>query len=211
MCGRADNAALGWGRDGFTLVEIMIVVAILAVVAVGLVGLNSHLETQNRIALTEHCLEILSKAVAEFHDITGHFPVDAWLDIDATPGIDDETGSRINGAVLDDPSVVPEPNELLYLQLSLLPQTREIIANLPEKLLEEPLSGATVDLVGQSPNTPYLRSIVDPWHTDNDPQPLNYQRDTTNPDDVFPSIWSSGTDGKTGSEAEKADDISNEN
>ena len=205
MCGTAGNAVLGRGRDGFTLVEVLIVVAILALVAAGLVGLGSYMQTQNNTVLTEQCLQLLSTAVAEFHDITGHYPVDNWGDIGAD-------GSRLAGA--EDTNGPPSSDELLYLQLSLLPQTREIIANLPEKLLVRPLSGARVQLAGQSSNTPYLRSIVDAWE-----QPVNYvvyeddpdvpngpNDDPNDPDDVFPRLYSNGPnevdDGETG------DDIS---
>ena len=83
------------------------------------------------------------------------------------------------------------------MQLSLFPQTREIIANLPEKLLAKPLSEATVQLAGQSSNTPYLRSIVDPWGN-----PLVYEEVSGG----FPIIRSYGPDGNNVT----VDDISNE-
>ncbi len=164
-------------RLGFTLVEVLIVVAILAVVAAGLVGLSSYLQTQNNTVLTEKCLELLSTAVAEFYDITAHFPIDDWGDIGAD-------GSRIAGASKSGDN--PNSDELLYLQLSLLPQTRQIISKLPEKLLASPLSEARVQLAHDlSANTPYLRSIVDPWG-----EPLHYDASGS-----FPRIWSSGPDG----------------
>ena len=191
MCQRADKRTLGRGRDGFTLVEVLIVVAILAVVAVGLVGLSSYLQTQNDTVLTEKCVELLSTAVAEFHDITGHYPIDDW-DVRNT-----STGCRIAGAQLGGTDE-PESDELLYLQLSLLPQTRAIIAKLPEKLLAAPLSGATVQLAHDPlADTPYLRSIVDAWGN-----ALKYEEVSGG----FPIIRSYGPDGPSGS---TEDDISN--
>ena len=47
---------------------------------------------------------------------------------------------------------------------------------------------------------------MDPWHTKDDPRPLNYLRDPDDPDEVFPKIWSYGPDG----DPETEDDISNE-
>ena len=182
-------------QPAFTLVEVLIVVAILALVAAGLVGVSSYLQTQSKTVLTEKCVELLSTAVAEFYDITGHYPIDKWADIGAD-------GSRIAGATESDGP--PNSDELLYLQLNLLPQTREIISRLPEKLLAAPHDGITVQLAHDlSADTRYLRSIVDPWHTDNDPRPLNYQRN----DPDFPSIWSNGPDG-TDDDGD-GDDISN--
>ncbi len=189
-------------RLGFTLTEVLIVVAIIALLAAGLVGVSNYVQTQGNVALTEQCVKLLSTAVAQFHDITGHYPIDNWTD--SQDGAS-HSYSRILNA---NRSGTPNSDELLYLQLSLLPQTREIISKLPEKLLAAP--AGTVQLAGQSSPTPYLRSVVDPWHTDNDPRPLNYERDTTDPDGVFPRIWSNGPDGKSSTDAEKADDITNE-
>lgn len=186
MCGTADNKVLPGGRDGFTLVEVLIVVAILAVAAVALVGVSSYLQTQSSIALTEQCVELLSTAVAEFHDITGHYPIDenAWDDRN-DPAI--LPGCRLAGA--EDTNGPANSDELLYLQLSLLPQTREIISKLPEKLIAAPLSEATVQLAHDPlADTPYLRSIVDAWGN-----ALEY--DDYNDPDRFPLIRSDGPDG----------------
>ena len=138
--------------------------------------------------------------MAEFYDITGHYPVDVWVDVDGDNIIDDDPNPNIrrliDRAELRSGSLVDASDELLYLQLSLLPQTQGIIAKLPERLLAAP--GAAVRLAGQSSNTPYLRSIVDPWGN-----ALDY--DTSG---SFPRIWSYGPD-KTNNDG-AGDDISNE-
>ncbi len=181
-------------KPAFTLVEVLIVVAILAVVAVGLVGVSGYLQTQSSIALTEKCVELLSTAVAEFYDITGHYPVDNWT-VTST-----DSTCRIYNAVKTGGTRNPAPDELLYLQLSLLPQTREIISKLPNQLLAKPLDPSnnliTVTLAGQTNPTPYLRSIVDPWG-----EPLDY--DTSG---SYPVIQSGGPDGDL---ATTEDNISN--
>ncbi|MBA7553769.1 hypothetical protein ES705_46368 [subsurface metagenome] len=171
--------------------------AILAVAAVALVGVSSYLQTQSSIALTEHCLELLSTAVAEFHDITGHYPIDDWT---VRNNVIISPGCRIAGA--NNLGGTPSSEEMLYLQLSLLPQTREIISKLPERLLAAPHDGVTVRLAHDPlADTPYLRSIVDAWGN-----ALEY--DDYNDPDRFPLIRSDGPD-KTNDNG-GGDDIDNE-
>ena len=193
-----NNMAWSPRRWGFTLVEVLIVVAILALLVAVLVGVASSISTQRDTALTKNCLDILDAALAEFREITGHYPVDDW-----TAAITDST-CLIDGATKTPGTDDPGPSEVLYLQLSILPQTREIIAKLPDQLLTKPLDASdnliTVQLAGQSGNTPYLRRVVDAWGT-----PLEYTRDSSDPDDVFPTIASAGADPGT-----TEDDITNE-
>ncbi len=196
-------------QPAFTLVEVLIVVAILTLVAAGLLGVSNYIHTQSNVTLTKHCLELLSKAVADFHDITGHYPIDAWPATDDWDAQDSGKyiylGCRIRYATEN--GGPPNSDELLYLQLSLLPQTRQIIAKLPEKLLAAP--GSAVQLAGQSSNTRYLRSIVDPWGNALNYALVYYDSDgippAEDPDVTFPDLSSNGPDGDPGTE----DDISN--
>ena len=71
MYRQADNRVLPGARNGFTLIELIVVVAILVMVAAAMVGVSNYLQTQKKIVLTEKCVELLSIAVAEFYDITG--------------------------------------------------------------------------------------------------------------------------------------------
>jgi len=183
---------------GFTMVEVLIVVAIMALLVSVLVGVAGRIDDQRNTTLTENCLDILDAALREFREITGHYPVDDWGDIDTT--------SLIYNA--NAPGVPPESDELLYLQLSILPQTREIISKLPNQLITAPQSDATVQLLDNpTADTPYLQSIVDAWGN-----VLVYTRDSAHPNDVFPTITSDGPDGPNnshGGDGDTVDDIDN--
>lgn len=179
------HVAFPLARRAFTMVELLIVVAILAILVAVLLGVSSYITTQNNTALTRNCMDILDAAIGEFHAITGRYPVDDWID---NGGYMDAVGSLIDGA--EAPGGPPGEDELLYLQLSLLPQTREIIAKLPEQLLAQ--SSVTVEIGGQP--TPYLRSIVDAWGTPLNDDPGDPDDDTSDPYDVFPRLWSNGPD-----------------
>ena len=172
---------------GFTLVEVLVVVAIVALLVGVLVGVTKHIDTKKKEALTESCLNLLKTAVTEYHDITGHYPIDRWVDGDGDGVFDDPpvgdpyhelVGCRLVRASLADGSPDPRSDELLYLQLSMLPQTRDIIRKLAGQLVAEPNSRAIVRIAGRE--TPYLRSIVDGWE-----EPLIYTQ---------PRIYSSGPD-----------------
>ena len=178
-------------RPAFTMIEVLIVVAIVALLVAVMVGVVDNIETQGKIALTENSLKILDAALKEFHDITGHYPVDNWGDRDTT------TGCLIAGAT--DSGDAPESDEVLYLQLSILPQTREIISELPEQLLTQAHNGITVQLAHDlTEDTPYLRRIVDAWGN-----ALIY--DDHDDPDRFPEITSDGADPST-----TEDNITNE-
>ena len=185
----------------FTLTEILIVVAILALLVTMLVVGASFIQTRNKTILTKKSLDILSTAIAEFRDITGHFPIDKdeWVDRDDSDVL---PGCRLAEATADD-EVALQGSELLYLQLSLLPQTREIIANLSDRLLAT--ANTTVQLASNPlSDTRYLRSIVDAWgNTINydveadDPDVPDATDDPDDRDDVFPQLWSNGPDGES--------------
>ena len=183
MLKQRQYTAWSSGCEGFTLVEVLIVVAILAVVVAAMVGAGMAINVQRDTALTKNCLDVLDAALAEFHGITGKYPENDWATAIADNTCIIYSASATGGT--------PDSDEVLYLQLSILPQTREMISKLPGQLIIEPLSGATVTIGGDT--TPYLQSIVDAWGN-----ALNYQRDTANPDTVFPDLWSNGPDGTPG-------------
>lgn len=189
------------GHWGFTLVEVLIVVAILAVLVAALVGASIAINTQRDTALTKNCLDVLDATLAEFRAITGKYPVDAW---DDDGGKMRAVGSLIDGATWG--NVEPNSDELLYLQLSLLPQTREMISKLPVRLVVAAHNDAKVQLAHDlTEDTPYLQSIVDAWGN-----ALSY--DDYDDPDRFPLIRSDGPDGPNAPAGDGAtdDDINNE-
>lgn len=184
-------------RPAFTLLEVLIVVAIVALLVAVMVTAWGPIDEQAKIALTKNCLDTLDAALRRFHDITGRYPVDTWADID-------DPGSLIAGASQIDGADEPSSSELLYLQLNVLPKTRDMIAGIDGQLLVQPLDSGdnsiTVELADQlGVLTPDLRRIVDAWGN-----VLIY--DDHDDPDRFPLIYSCGPDTTFGTE----DDITNE-
>ena len=62
-------------QSGFTLSEVLIVVAILLILAGALVGFGKHLKQQARASLCECTIGVLIAAIEQYHDWHDAFPV----------------------------------------------------------------------------------------------------------------------------------------
>ncbi len=61
-------------QSGFTLSEVLIVVAILLILAGALVGFGKHLKQQAQASLCECTIGVLIAAIEQYHDWHGVFP-----------------------------------------------------------------------------------------------------------------------------------------
>ena len=64
-----------YGQSGFTLSEVLIVVAILLILAGALVGFGKHLNQQAQASLCECTIGVLIAAIEQYHDWHEAFPV----------------------------------------------------------------------------------------------------------------------------------------
>ena len=75
-----------YSQSGFTLSEVLIVVAILLILAGALVGFGKHLKQQARANLCECTIGIIVAAIEQYHDWHEAFPVqDNALDPQMSP------------------------------------------------------------------------------------------------------------------------------
>ncbi|RKY09539.1 MAG: hypothetical protein DRP66_01950 [Planctomycetota bacterium] len=63
-----------YSQPGFTLSEVLIVVAILLILAGALVGFGKHLKQQARASLCECTIGVLIAAIEQYHDWHDAFP-----------------------------------------------------------------------------------------------------------------------------------------
>jgi len=197
-------------KTGFTLVEMLIVVAVIAILISMVIGIASRIENQAKQQLTEGTIAVLNGALEQFSDYgfryndanysDFHFPLDCngFSDIE----LETELGGIISGGAHD---ANYSGSEALYFFLSRVPESRETLDKIDKSLITSKDKNKqdmiiTIDDV----NYPLMR-IIDPWGTT-----LRYDyydEITLDPNSKrnFPVIISAGPDGVFGTD----DDITN--
>lgn len=69
-------------KSGFSLIEVLTAVAIIAILAGALLGLGKHLRTQAEINLTLGTMGVLESALDQYYDAFGQFPFETNLAVD---------------------------------------------------------------------------------------------------------------------------------
>jgi len=106
-------------KTGLTLVEMIIVVAVIAMLATMVIGIASHIDTQSKERATEATFALLEGALDEYKDFTDNFPDANYAD--------------------------PNKNsEFLYEKLNSIPGSKKVLQEINDKLIQnkfEPLAG----------------------------------------------------------------------
>ncbi len=198
-------------KIGFTLVEMVVVIAIVAVLATMVIGIAAHIDSKKDQKRARRTIVLLSTALGQFHDYgfsykhhdytAFTFPLDC-NDFDAVKIAETLEGAlgaddvQISGAHNPDYS----GNEVMYLLLSMVPASRATLEKIDKKLIVS--SGATIT-IGEREYP--LLIVMDPW--DKALRYDYYDEDTLDPADArtFPLITSAGPDRLFGTD----DDITN--
>ena len=216
-------------KTGFTLVEILVVVAIIAILTLMVITLAARFETQGKERGMKSALALLDAALGEFRDYGFsyrhpdyndlEFPLDcngfSKTDLEAT--LRDALGA-VSVSIIGDHN---DPNfsgsEALYFFLSKVPDSRKTLEKIDSSLITSKDKNKqdmtiTIDVVKEYP----LFRIIDPWgrtlrydYYDENPPPLipSQIKDMQDSKKVFPVITSAGQDGVFGTD----DDITNRN
>ena len=210
-------------KTGFTLVEMVVVIAIVAVLATMVVGIAAHIDSKKDQKRARRTIVLLSTALGQFHDYgfdykhpdysAFGFPLDCN---DFSPGelesaLKDALGYgdvQIIGAVDANDS----GNEVMYLLLSMVPASRKTLDKIDRKLItnlgfdRQPME-ITMGSGEDAKRHPLLR-VTDPWGTT---LRYDYYDEKTGPPPdpktkkTFPVIISAGPDRLFGTD----DDITN--
>ncbi len=141
-------------KPGVTLIEVIIAVAVIAMLAAMLIGVATVIDTQSKEKATEATFTLLEAALDEYKDFTGQFPTQPeWNDVN-----------------------VPLHSEYLYDKLNSIPASRNIMQKISDKLIQDKfqtvpppatpryeiydLWGTVLDYIYYEPNNTYpiLRS-----------------------------------------------------
>jgi len=101
-------------KTGITLTEILIVVAVIAMLAAMVIGIASHIDTQSKEQATEATFALLEGALDEYKDFMDDFPEQA----------------DVNDAN------APAHSEILYEALDSIPASRNVLQKISDKLIQ---------------------------------------------------------------------------
>jgi prepilin-type N-terminal cleavage/methylation domain-containing protein len=101
-------------KNGFTLTEVLIVVAVITMLAAMLVGIASVIDTQSKEKATEATIALLEGALDEYKDFKDDFPIQ--------PDMNDANA--------------PIHSEYLYGELDSVPASANILNKISDKLIQ---------------------------------------------------------------------------
>jgi prepilin-type N-terminal cleavage/methylation domain-containing protein len=210
-------------KTGLTLVEMLIVVAIVVILTTMVIGLAGRIDDQSKEQLTKNTIGIMTVALRQFHDYEYRYKAPIYTEfdfpLDCTFFNDAGIGNTVAGALGATSALVsggdlnPEfsAGEGLYFFLSQVPECRKTLDRIDESLItnlgdvtnKQPRIITITYPSGSTKEYPLLR-IIDPWGTTL--QYKYYDNMILDPRSkrTFPLIISAGPDKQPGN----TDDIS---
>jgi prepilin-type N-terminal cleavage/methylation domain-containing protein len=187
---------------GFSTVEVLTVIAILAILASILLGVGKRLQAQAEEKLARSMIDILVSALEQYYDYHGVFPFNAGFVYGEADFEDDVVDTAAGDTVVLTNGTPPDPvidpdhgfwsSSALYYFLSRTPPSRQIIETLTDRLISsKDLGGDNLIIeitIGSNPAYQVdLIRFIDPWG-----KSIQY----TYSGDNFPLIVCAGPDGE---------------
>ena len=219
-------------KTGVTLVEILVVVAIIAILVTMVIGIASRIDTQGKERLTENTIALLTAALGEFRDYGYSYSDPCDADFKFPLDCNGFSQSELEGALKDalgtttTPAITPvgahelnySGSEVMYFFLSRVHESRQTLDKIDRKLVTNlDIDGNPMKITinpGADEKVYPLFRVIDPWgetlrysyyrNTVEKSEPPSSEPERDSPR-TFPVITSAGPDKEFGS----ADDIRN--
>jgi len=169
-------------RTALTFIEILVAVALLAILVSIVTGVSNYVTTQARTRLTENTIAILTTALEHYHDYWNRFPFEADPNYGTTELESDLGGTISSGTHWNEYA----SSEALYYFLSTTPGSARIISPIDNDLITNTdRNGYRLEITINGEAVALTR-FIDTWKTS--------FRYTYRQGDNFPLIISAGPD-----------------
>jgi prepilin-type N-terminal cleavage/methylation domain-containing protein len=190
----------GVGQSAFSLVELIVVLAVILILAGTLLGVGKYLMVRANADLTASELEVIATALQQYYDDFGKFPfftmdnTGAYVtDADGSGFLLDEYMNIVGYTVFQGDIPVPandlgfDSSAALFYFLDKNPNSRKIVEALTDSLISsKDTSGQSIQITLAAGQTIDLPRFIDPWGTS-----IRYEYiDGT----AFPKLTSAGPD-----------------
>ncbi len=168
-------------KAGVTLIEMVVVVAIIALLVSMVIRVATRTDNQSRERLTESTIAILTAALEQFGDYGYNYQSSDYTNLDfpldcnnypfsglPNPDLETTLGSALGATVSIDPLAGSHDpkysgSEVMYFFLSRVPQSRKTLDKIDSSLITNIGSdGREMSITVGSKVYPLLR-IIDPW------------------------------------------------
>lgn len=221
---QAKDMRIDQNETCFTLVEMLIVVAMVVILTTMVIGLAGRIDNQSKEQLTKNTIGIITAALRQFRDYKYRYeaPIYAGFDfpLDCNdfpqPAVEMTLGNALGATVAigGAPDIRYSGCEALYFLLNQVPECRKTLDKIDESLLTNLDSNKqprniSVTFPGGVPKVYPLLRVIDPWGIT---LKYDYYDEVLIPPDPrqkrsFPVITSAGPDRKFGP-GDAGDDIS---
>lgn len=172
-------------KTGVTLVEILVVVAVIAILVTMVIGIAARIDTQGKEQLAKSTLALLDAALGEFYDYEYSYTgCSTCTDLKYPPDCNGlkttdfqtELGNVL-GTIVSISNGVHDPccsgNEVMYFFLSKVPESRKILDKIDRNLVTDlDINGDKIEITvgtGAGAKVYELFRVIDPWD-----KPLQY-------------------------------------
>lgn len=163
-------------KTGLTLIEILVVAAVIAILITIVIGIAARINTQSREQLTKNSFALLDAALSQFSDYGYNysdpclanlkFPLDCngFTDTDLKKALEAAQGvtnANLTGSGIHEPSY--SGSEALYFFLSRVPESKKTLDKIDKSLItDEDTDGDNIIITIDGKKYPLLR-VIDPW------------------------------------------------